>query len=361
MAIFQCSNCNFKYDEEKEGKKFNELPEEWTCRCGNKDKETFIEIEEEIIEPSDEEQELKIENDNLILGDNGDPEKEIGLDGNPENEIDQDVNGDENEQELLTVADERALFWEQGDGVFIDFKKLGFSIEEKCLNFRFQSENQELMFFSIAAEFPEYYDPRKWITEIGKGIDGYIVQVPQKVAAQIKKEYEPFIEESYIQERGHPKIYKLEIPSLYQFYKDHDPNIPIERWKEQSQRRVLTTQEKNELKNKFKNKCAITGITLDNENVLNESMQSFCTQLKIIEFDHRIPFDIDPDQDQNPETAFMLLSQYINNKKKDICIKCKVDENVNCKECALAFPEHYTKIVPTQQDISEFRTKNWGW
>ena len=35
MAKYKCSVCQWVYDEEKEGKKFDELPEDWTCPiCG---------------------------------------------------------------------------------------------------------------------------------------------------------------------------------------------------------------------------------------------------------------------------------------------------------------------------------------
>ncbi|PIN69987.1 rubredoxin [Candidatus Woesearchaeota archaeon CG11_big_fil_rev_8_21_14_0_20_43_8] len=35
MAVYVCKVCNYNYDEEKEDKKFKELPADWVCPvCG---------------------------------------------------------------------------------------------------------------------------------------------------------------------------------------------------------------------------------------------------------------------------------------------------------------------------------------
>jgi rubredoxin len=35
MAKYKCTICGYIYDEEKEGKAFNDLPDDWTCpECG---------------------------------------------------------------------------------------------------------------------------------------------------------------------------------------------------------------------------------------------------------------------------------------------------------------------------------------
>lgn len=35
MAKYRCKVCEYIYDEEKEGKKFSELPDDWLCPiCG---------------------------------------------------------------------------------------------------------------------------------------------------------------------------------------------------------------------------------------------------------------------------------------------------------------------------------------
>ena len=43
MAKYVCSVCGYVYDEEAEGKKFEELPEDWTCPLCSVDKTNFSE------------------------------------------------------------------------------------------------------------------------------------------------------------------------------------------------------------------------------------------------------------------------------------------------------------------------------
>ncbi len=38
---YLCEICGYIYDEEKEGKKFEDLPEEWVCPICNASKEDF--------------------------------------------------------------------------------------------------------------------------------------------------------------------------------------------------------------------------------------------------------------------------------------------------------------------------------
>jgi pyruvate oxidase len=42
MAKYRCTVCNYIYDEEKEGKKFSELPDEWRCPVCNSLKKVFV-------------------------------------------------------------------------------------------------------------------------------------------------------------------------------------------------------------------------------------------------------------------------------------------------------------------------------
>ncbi|MFU8767218.1 MAG: rubredoxin, partial [Candidatus Methanoperedens sp.] len=52
MARFRCTVCNYIYDEEKEGKKFRELPQSWICPICSAPKSAFEEIgrEEKVVE-----------------------------------------------------------------------------------------------------------------------------------------------------------------------------------------------------------------------------------------------------------------------------------------------------------------------
>lgn len=42
---YVCNVCQWIYDEEKEGTKFDELPEDWVCPLCGAGKEMFSEIE----------------------------------------------------------------------------------------------------------------------------------------------------------------------------------------------------------------------------------------------------------------------------------------------------------------------------
>ena len=46
MAKYRCVVCNYVYDESKESKKFDELPEDWRCPVCNSPKSAFILLEE---------------------------------------------------------------------------------------------------------------------------------------------------------------------------------------------------------------------------------------------------------------------------------------------------------------------------
>ncbi|MHB1275919.1 MAG: thiamine pyrophosphate-dependent enzyme [Candidatus Humimicrobiaceae bacterium] len=46
MAKYRCTVCNYVYDESKENKKFDELPEDWRCPVCNSPKSVFVLLEE---------------------------------------------------------------------------------------------------------------------------------------------------------------------------------------------------------------------------------------------------------------------------------------------------------------------------
>ncbi|MHB1336080.1 MAG: thiamine pyrophosphate-dependent enzyme [Candidatus Humimicrobiaceae bacterium] len=46
MAKYRCTVCNYVYDESKENKKFDELPEDWRCPVCNSPKSFFVLLEE---------------------------------------------------------------------------------------------------------------------------------------------------------------------------------------------------------------------------------------------------------------------------------------------------------------------------
>lgn len=64
MKKYQCSICGYIYDEEKEGVKFSDLPDDWKCPLCGAPKDMFVEIVEE---DSNVKEESKIEvNDSII-------------------------------------------------------------------------------------------------------------------------------------------------------------------------------------------------------------------------------------------------------------------------------------------------------
>ncbi len=50
MAKYRCTVCNYVYDEEKEGKKFSDLPKEWVCPVCGAPKTSFVLLAEKTIE-----------------------------------------------------------------------------------------------------------------------------------------------------------------------------------------------------------------------------------------------------------------------------------------------------------------------
>ena len=46
MAKYKCTICGYVYDEEKEGVKFDDLPEEWVCQLCGVGNEMFEKVEE---------------------------------------------------------------------------------------------------------------------------------------------------------------------------------------------------------------------------------------------------------------------------------------------------------------------------
>lgn len=54
MAKYRCTVCNYVYDEEKEGKKFADLPDEWVCPVCGVPKSAFVLLTEKSEEPKKE-------------------------------------------------------------------------------------------------------------------------------------------------------------------------------------------------------------------------------------------------------------------------------------------------------------------
>ncbi len=46
MEKYRCTVCGYIYDEEKEGVKFSDLPDDWTCPLCGVGKDMFEKVEE---------------------------------------------------------------------------------------------------------------------------------------------------------------------------------------------------------------------------------------------------------------------------------------------------------------------------
>ena len=46
MAKYECSACGYIYDEDEEGKKWEDLPDDWTCPVCGVGKDMFEKIED---------------------------------------------------------------------------------------------------------------------------------------------------------------------------------------------------------------------------------------------------------------------------------------------------------------------------
>ncbi len=74
-------------------------------------------------------------------------------------------------------------------------------------------------------------------------------------------------------------------------------------------------------------------------------------QEKMLQVDHRIPYEIGGEQDINNVECFMLLSPSANRAKSWTCEHCSNWTQKNkayCESCFWAYPEHYTHIADVE-------------
>ena len=111
---------------------------------------------------------------------------------------------------------------------------------------------------------------------------------------------------------------------------------------------TFTKQERQEIYDKFKGKCNITGIQLFHTDDF-PTERAFMKNAMIPAYDHRQPLK---KTGSNQLHNLQLLSQLANQEKNKICNACA---NPKCEICALAHPERTTVIYPTNQDIKNLR------
>ncbi|MFI3295118.1 MAG: hypothetical protein R3Y19_03780 [Rikenellaceae bacterium] len=138
--------------------------------------------------------------------------------------------------------------------------------------------------------------------------------------------------------RDNLKLWELDIDNLFENTKNIADEII---WFGISSQMNLADF-KSELNEKYELRCNITGLKLY-ENPTGR----FMSNLRKVAIDHRIP-QLKKGEDHIDNLQY--LSYYVNERKNQVCAKCNTPE---CKQCALAYPEHNTTIYPTKEDISE--------
>ena len=110
-------------------------------------------------------------------------------------------------------------------------------------------------------------------------------------------------------------------------------------------RKLLTQDVKAKLYTDFKGRCNITQIKLFEKLPL----RFFFKRGLEATYDHRVPLSRGgKDKIEN----IQLISIYANNEKNRLCNMCT---SLDCKHCALAFPEKTNIIQANGQDIHSFK------
>jgi hypothetical protein len=139
--------------------------------------------------------------------------------------------------------------------------------------------------------------------------------------------------------RENKDVWKLNLESLWSV-SNKITEDPIW-WGKQAQGDLQKFHDKI-LKNQGGFFCNISGVPL-----LADSKGMYVSNLRQPAIDHRRPrHKGGEDKLEN----FQFLSHYMNEMKNQQCAKCS-DGN-NCKKCALAFPEKFSIVYPTDEDIS---------
>ncbi len=105
---------------------------------------------------------------------------------------------------------------------------------------------------------------------------------------------------------------------------------------------------KKEIYAKFEGRCNITGLKLYEKT---PSGQIFLKHVLTPAYDHRRPKSKNG-KDEKPN--YQLISTLANNEKNKICNSCN---GKDCERCALAYPEKFNIILPTNQNIKDLRYK----
>jgi hypothetical protein len=145
-----------------------------------------------------------------------------------------------------------------------------------------------------------------------------------------------------VRERGIPiETYRIEGTDGRKIaaYRFGNPNEAKNTLSKSSGRTALSKALKQALIEKYGAKCFI----------YNESMDE-----NILQVDHRIPYEIAGEQDENHIEAFMLISPSANRAKSWTCEQCdnwEAKDAQYCLKCFWAYPEDYDHVANVKQKV----------
>lgn len=218
-------------------------------------------------------------------------------------------------------------------------KEVRITLGDKTKTFNFKIKRAFTVFTELLKKYPDWMDIHE--------LDG-ILGDPNRAVSDLKNDegYLHFLKERRSQNRNNEYLLDLEL--LFEQYSEESEiclSVAI--------RQNPTNNLKNILKEKFDNKCNVTGIQL-HENL---PQKSFLKNLQIIQYDHRVPLFKGGDHNPNTPDNWQLLSELVNREKNKLCNACTSNE---CNECALAFPENSSIIKANNQDISHLKSSKEG-
>ena len=120
-------------------------------------------------------------------------------------------------------------------------------------------------------------------------------------------------------------------------YRFGDPSKTEDKLSKTTGRTVLSSALKKALINKYGSKCFI----------YHQPMEE-----RLLQIDHRIPYEIGGDQDIQNIDCYMLLSPSANRAKSWTCEHCPNWEKKDvdfCVKCFWAYPENYNHIAGKEQ------------
>lgn len=216
-------------------------------------------------------------------------------------------------------------------------KQFEITFKGKTLKFQLKIKRSFTVMKALLESYPDYLN----IHDLDN-----ILSDPNRAHSDLKSEngFSNFL----IEKRDKKRVnnIKLDIEKIFQHW-DHKRSDEFLKFSPAYYRSSLNKDQKNELYEKFKGKCNITGIKVHKKLKGN----FFCSQLLTASYDHRIPVSRGG---SNEFENWQLISVYMNREKNKICNSCT---KISCNICALAFPEKYNVIQANSQDISLFKIR----